>query len=390
MTLEKLIEKYKEKWFSQIEDMREMILANLVMVSQIPAPTFKEQERAEFILNRYIESGLLDPYRDEVDNVIGVLPGKKSNKKIMITSHMDNIFSIEDDHNVKVNVDYAQGAGVADNSMGLAVLVTMPEILKALKIKFNSDIVFLVSTRSVGRGDFQGIRHFIKNTEMPIDFSLSIEGVQLGRLDYFSLSNVQCDIQWDLNLEEASVWGELGNTNAVLILNDLMNSILSIPTPGRPQTVLSIGFVKSGETYDTLSSKGKISLIIRSEKDNITDGLMYEIKEVCKEVGLKHNLKIVPEFFGRQHASGLKFSHPLVRNALNIIESIGYTPKVRPSDGEITVSLAKNIPSITLGVSTGKKSTLPNGLVYLDPISKGVVQILLLLLSIDKGLCDES
>ena len=102
--LNDIIDNNKDKWLAGIEEMREVILANLVMVSQIPAPTFKEQKRAEFILNRYIESDLFGPNTDEYNNVVGVLEGENPKKRIMLSSHLDNIFKETDDHNVKLNL----------------------------------------------------------------------------------------------------------------------------------------------------------------------------------------------------------------------------------------------------------------------------------------------
>ena len=94
MNIADISHKKSEQWLKKIEEMREMFLANLVMLCQIPSPTFYEEKRAEFILNRYIEAGLSDPCKDECNNVIGLLPGKKSDKKIMINAHMDNIFKL--------------------------------------------------------------------------------------------------------------------------------------------------------------------------------------------------------------------------------------------------------------------------------------------------------
>ena len=39
----------------RIRDLREIILANLVMLSEIPAPTFSEAARMEFLVNRFTE-----------------------------------------------------------------------------------------------------------------------------------------------------------------------------------------------------------------------------------------------------------------------------------------------------------------------------------------------
>ena len=55
--------------------MRERLLANLVMLSQIPAPTGQEVERVRFLLDRFTEAHLSDASSDEAGNAVGRLRG---------------------------------------------------------------------------------------------------------------------------------------------------------------------------------------------------------------------------------------------------------------------------------------------------------------------------
>src|SRR5690625_7651390 len=70
--LEKKLKKY-----------REVLLANLVMIGEIPCPTFGERERSEFILHRFDEAGLTDSSIDDAGDGIGILSGKEPNPAMM-------------------------------------------------------------------------------------------------------------------------------------------------------------------------------------------------------------------------------------------------------------------------------------------------------------------
>jgi hypothetical protein len=59
------------------EDLKEILLANLVMAGEIPAPTFHEDERIEFLMNRFKEAEITKNSVDEVGNGIGILEGEK-------------------------------------------------------------------------------------------------------------------------------------------------------------------------------------------------------------------------------------------------------------------------------------------------------------------------
>src|SRR6056297_1728851 len=114
------------KYQQAAESLREIILANLVMIGEIPSPTFDEARRVELLQNRFVECGLQNCSSDEAGNALAVLPGKGSEDggSILITAHLDTIFENEVDHTLLVQADRITGPGVADNSLGLAILAS--------------------------------------------------------------------------------------------------------------------------------------------------------------------------------------------------------------------------------------------------------------------------
>jgi hypothetical protein len=60
-----------------------------------------------------------------------------------------------------------------------------------------------------------------------------------------------------------------------------------------------------------------------------------------------------------------------------------------PSNTEITVLLANHIPAITLGITKGHHPLTKESSIDIDQITDGLMQILMLIYSIDKGYCDE-
>ena len=69
--------------------LKELLLANLVMMGEIPAPTFREQKRIAFLMQRFSECGLQNVSSDEVGNGLGILPGSTGEKNIVIVAHVD-------------------------------------------------------------------------------------------------------------------------------------------------------------------------------------------------------------------------------------------------------------------------------------------------------------
>lgn len=385
-----ILKNNKEKWTKEIESMKEMILANLVMIAQTPAKTFEEQERSAFVLDRLIECGLDEPTIDEIGNVIARIPGKSSRRTVVLSAHLDTLFDGRLDHNVTITKNQAEGLGIADNALGVTFLLTLPDILQRLDLQLESDLVLLFTVHSKERGDLAGVRHFFKNHGSTTDLNLNIEGISLGQIDHSALSRVRCDIKCILDTDFGSSWRGLGQNSAIMMLNDIMDGLFSIPLPRKPKTVMNVGRILGGNSYSRVCGKASLSLEVRSEDDKVTESLVGDIRDICHDIGAKYGVEIEQDFFSRQHAAGIKFSHPLVRSAAMIVKDFGIKPRMGPSNSEIAVPLSMGIPSVTLGLTSGEEdSSDRKSYIKLKGISNGIAQVLLLLTIIDEGYCDD-
>ena len=379
------------EWMEGILETKEMLLANLVMVSQIPAKSFMEEQRAAFVLDRFIEGGLSDPYIDDAGNVIGRIPGRQNTRRILVTAHMDTLFDPTVDHNVTIATDRATGAGIADNALGVTVLITLADILQRLEMHFDSDIILVATAASKEKGDLHGIRHFMERHHSTIDFAINLEGITLGTIDHFALSRVRCDISCELGDMNQQSWRSMEANSAIMMVSDVLDSLFHIPLPRKPKTVMNIGRVTGGQSYSRICEQATLSLEVRSEDDAVTENLIEEIQDNCRDIGAKYGLKIEPKFFSRHHAAGIRFSHPLVKAVTNILKSLDIQLKVSTSNSEIAVPLKHGIPALTLGITTGSEDKDGNNKSYvnLEPIPKGILQFLTLIQAIDQGSCDD-
>lgn len=388
--VQQLFDQHSKEWLTQIQLIKERILANLVMVSQIPAKTFTEGNRAAFILERFIDYGVEDALMDKKGNVHGIIKGKKSKKKVLMSAHMDTLFPNHLDHNVSITQDKAEGIGIADNALGVSFLISLPEILKQCKIEFDFDIILLATVASKEKGDLSGMRYFLQKTMHHIDFNLNIEGITIGQIDHSSLSRVRADITVNLDNNFDSSWRSLGNVSAIMMLSDIMDCLFSIPLPRKPKTVLNVGKIEGGNSYSRICTTASMQLEVRSESDEITEKLIDEIRDNCHDIGAKYGVEIEVNFFSRNHVAGIKHSHPLVKAASTLVKNFGQKTKMGPSNSEIAVPLTYEIPSITLGITTGKEDKEDSkSFVNLHLIPEGIAQIILLMTSIDKGYCDD-
>lgn len=387
--MEKIIRKLtkpQKNWLENIQATREMLLGNLSMTAEIPAQTFYEKDRAEFILSRFTESGILEPKTDKLHNAIGKIEGS-SNKNIVVCTHMDNSFDKSIDQNIQITENSVYGAGVADDNISTAVLLTLPDILKRIDMNFKSNIILLATTRYHGRGDFEGMRSFIKNYGDKVDAVINLKGINFGTLNYFTLSRVRCDITCEIDDDNReSTWLKMSGGSAILTINEIIDSLYQIPLPRKPKTLLNVGMISGGERYSTVSREASIRLEVLSEDDKIMDQVIEDIKIRCVDIGAKHGTRVTADFFGRHNASSLSSGHPLVKNALEIVKNLGASPAMEYSNSQITVSLAENIPSVNIALTTGRGGSSSKSHIDIAPLDLGILQLIMLLQAVDKTL----
>ncbi|MDH3956928.1 MAG: hypothetical protein OET81_09560, partial [Desulfobacteraceae bacterium] len=84
-----------------------------------------------------------------------------------------------------------------------------------------------------------------------------------------------------------------------------------------------------------------------------------------------------------------KFNHPLVKSSVAVMKKLDLTPVSGPSESELSIFLSRKIPAVTLGITRGVNYHQQNASVEIEPISKGIAQIIGVIMAIDSGVCDE-
>ncbi len=387
MTLTVELRRPVEELPEALKPLRERILSNLTMLARLPAPTGRERDRVQFMLDRFLEAGLTDATTDEIGNAVGRIRGRRGNRTILVVSHVDDIVRPGVEHEVIVRADRVIGPGVSDNAMGAAVVSMLPTVLEHLQIELNSHLVLLGTIQSLERGNHQGIRAFLDQYPDDIHFGICVEGIELGRLDFFSIATVRADLI--CQVRNGGHARGYGSESALVVLNQIINRILGIPVPVRPYTVIRMGKLRAGVSYDTEPTQAMLGLEIVSHDDAQVDRIVREIEAICFEMSARHAVEARLDVFFRTRAGGIPFGHPLVSTAIDVMRKLGIEPDQKHHPSEVSEMIARDIPAVTLGITSGRKHQRPKpDYVLIEPILRGVSQVVGTLLAIDAGACD--
>lgn len=361
-----------------LEPYREMLLANVIMIGEIPAPTFGEEERVSFIKQRFTECGLQSCSSDEVGNGMGILPGSTGEGTILISAHADTPFAAGDNHTFTIEPGILRGPGVADNSLGLAVLATLPTVLEKLRLPLKSDLLLLASTRSREQANQQGIRFFLANTLLPITTGVILEGAPLGRLNYRSMASLGGRISCHVDHKACQL-------SAIEVLNSLISSILSIAMQAETNTALVLGAMQGGVTYKLPARTAELNFQVRSDLDDQVSAMHGNIMDILDEASRKKGVFAHLEVIARTRSGGLHGDHPLVLTARRIMSTIGISCTASVYSSTISPFLEHAIPAVCVGLSDGDNINYPDEYVEIGPLLTGLAQVIGLLLCIDGG-----
>ena len=132
-----------------------------IEIQQIPAPTFSEHQRAQFVLNRFEQEGLTQVEMDDLGNVYACLPGNSSGRSLVVSAHTDTVFPIET--NLKVTQENTNefGPGIGDKSVGVAGLFGLIWELRHREVSLPGDVWLVANVAEEGLGDLAGMKQVV-------------------------------------------------------------------------------------------------------------------------------------------------------------------------------------------------------------------------------------
>jgi len=377
------------RYIEQMIAIKESIIANIVFIGQEPAPTFQEEKRGDLFLERLMEENVDECTRDGFQNPIGIIRGTDRDKPpIFVAAHMDTPFSADVSHNFTVAQDTIVGAGILDNSIGVGALASLPLIFKTLDLRFRSDIVLAGVIQSIGKGNLMGIRHLVQTWSTPIRGAVVIEGGEIGRLSYSTLGMIRGEIL--CSTEVSNGFEPRFKSNAILVLNEVINQILQLTLPQRPRSRIIFGQMRGGHKHGWIAEQASLGLEIQSDSDEMVQKLYADISDIVEETKQAYEVDLTLEIISNLNASKLPYTHPLVQQAVAVLGALDVKPTMAPSESELSIFLSHGIPAITVGVTRGRDYHLQQSEMEIQPMFKGLAQIVALIQAIDSGVCDET
>src|SRR5207249_4789548 len=113
-----------------IQSDQDRFVRELVALTEIPSPPFKEQARAKAFKELLRSAGLADVEMDSEGNVLGLRRGA-GRGLLVVNAHLDTVFPEGTDVKVKRDGTKLMAPGVGDDTRGLALVLALVRTMQA-------------------------------------------------------------------------------------------------------------------------------------------------------------------------------------------------------------------------------------------------------------------
>ena len=347
-----------KKAFNYIIDIEEKTNKNLIELTEIEAPPFKEEKRAKEFAKRLQLAGLENVWIDSIGNVIGFLKGSIGDKNIAINAHIDTVFPEGTDVRVQVRNDTLYAPGIGDDTRGLAMLLTIAETIKMNNIVPVNNIIFIGTVGEEGLGDLRGVRYLFENNNPKIDSWIAIDGGSIGRVNNQALGSYRYEVVFDG--PGGHSWGAFGLVNPHHALGYGIKNFIEkadLYTSSGPKTSYNVGVINGGTSINSIPFESSMLIDIRSIEPNRLDD-MEEILFNSMQKALKEqnemkrsgsDLALTINKIGNRPSGKVEESVPLIQRTIAATQYMGVEPRLTIGSTDSNIPISIGVPSVTIG-----------------------------------------
>lgn len=346
-----------------------------IAIQQIPAPTFREAQRAAYIRDQFLKEGLSDVFTDEIGNVFARIPGKGQASELVISAHTDTVFPESSDLSVVRTKDKVIGPGIGDNALGTAGLFGLLWSLRERGLKLPGDLWLVANVGEEGLGDLCGMRAVVNRFgDTPLAYVI-IEGMALGQIYHRGL----CVKRYRISVETPGghSWVDYGKPSAIHEIAEIINKLNSLHIPDQPRTSINIGVISGGTSVNTIASEASLELDLRSEDVSALEDLVRQVEHLVESANRPGEtfVQVSAELIGQRPVGELPKDHPLVHLAHRCLEGQGIQANTNIGSTDANIPLSKGYPAICVGLTYGGGAHSSKEYIQTAPIAQGMNQL---------------
>jgi tripeptide aminopeptidase len=365
----------------------------LIMLTEIPAPPFKEERRAKAYLQMLRDSKLSDVEMDEEGNVMGVRKGTGGGAMVAVLAHLDTVFPEGTDVTVKRDGTRLMAPGVGDDTRGLTLLLAVIRAMDAGQFQTSSDLLLVGNVGEEGEGDLRGAKHILRNGRYKdrIKQFIAIDGGDQGSITTGGVGSKRYRVTF--KGPGGHSYGAFGLVNPAFAMGNAIAKFGRIQVPAQPKTTFNVGVVDGGTSVNAIPSQVSMDVDMRSEAcaelkkiDDVFQGILRDaVDEENKARSTREGkIDIDPKVIGERPCGQTPLDSPIVQTTSAVVKAFGLKPSYSVSSTDANVPMSMGIPAVTIGRGPGGRSHSPDEWTDVNPsnVSQSVQVAMAIILAV--------
>ena len=359
----------------------ERFVKELIALTEIPAPPFKEERRASAYLKMLQQLGLSDVERDEEGNVMGIRRGTGGGPMLAVLAHLDTVFPEGTDVKVRREGTRLMAPGVGDDTRGLALMLSVIRAMNAAKFETRSDLLFVGNVGEEGEGDLRGVKYLLRKGKYKdrIKQFLAIDGGEQGSITRGGVGSKRYRVTF--KGPGGHSYGAFGLVNPAYAMAASIARFSDVHVPSSPKTTFNVGVVAGGTSVNSIPSEVSMDVDIRSEScaelAKVDAAFLSIVNSAVADENRARStregrIEANPKVIGERPCGETALDAPIVKTTTAAVQAFGLKPSYGISSTDSNIPMSMGIPALTIGRGPGGRAHSPDE--WTDVAPGGVAQ----------------
>jgi tripeptide aminopeptidase len=325
-------------------------------LTEIPAPSFQESERAAAVKVLLSAVGL-EVSTDKAGNVIGLLRGESDKELVILSAHLDTVFPAGTD--VKVHRDKSRmtAPGISDNGAGLVALVAVARALHESRIQPRRTILFVADVGEEGEGNLRGMRAIVDAYRERLKAVIVLDGSSIDHVTTKALASRRVEVV--ITGPGGHSWSDFGIPNPINALVRGSVRFINTRVPSSPRTTYNLGQIEGGTSVNSIPHEARLKVDLRSEGDDELIRLESALRD-CIAAGIRDEMETARDrskgklewkldLLGSRPGGELASNSPLLATLRAADEAVDNQSRLERASTDANIPLSLGIDAIAIG-----------------------------------------
>jgi acetylornithine deacetylase/succinyl-diaminopimelate desuccinylase-like protein len=349
------------KAMQSIDDRSAAIVDEWIRLVEIPAPSKKEQARAQYVKAEMAKLGLADVTVDDMSNVSGVRKGSGGGPSVVFCAHMDTVFPEGTDLKVRREGDVLRAPGIGDDASNLMAVLEMFRALDRGSVQTKGDLIFLASVQEeIG---LLGAKHWLETSGYKPDMFVAVD-LSANQVWYGALRITR--FQFFYTSPGAHTMESRDGPSPAKAVAAAIDAVYEIPLPPIAPgldtyklPVVNVGMLGGGTVFNAVPREAWFTVDLRSLDTPTQARLEQAVESAARTAADRERVvfrmeKTVLADYAKARPKEERLNSPLVQTALAVANHFraSGSPAIVPADvgsTDANNAIAMGIPAVAIG-----------------------------------------